>query len=406
MSQGSDHHLDFHAYHSALPELLASGRGPLAARAAEDLGSIGIRLTDGDLSYTYTPIDGGIEIQPGIETATTAVEMEHRYWEGLVRDLESAPGLLYGGFVKGLRGDLMDFVRWEPSLRAIYLGRAIYDPDRLDLRGLRGEPLDPSQSFTLADDDSEMAHFLHTAGYVLIRGVFSDREVSEMYTEAQILREAAVDGDGQSWWGKSEDGRRLLCRVINAGTRKRLADLYDDARIVRLSQLPREKLVVKDRHGSNGVTVLWKQPGVVEGLGDLPWHRDCGMGGHSVMCPAINCSLYLGPANPDAGDLRFLPGSWETSVRFADGDDEKAPRGISIDSRPGDVSLHYGDVFHAAPPPLSATGPFRTSVLIGWGKPEVEHHRGAGHYNDALFQKGGSDIPDIREMARRGTEEH
>ncbi|MFP8882062.1 MAG: phytanoyl-CoA dioxygenase family protein [Myxococcota bacterium] len=404
MSRNSDR-VDFHEYHGALPDLLASGRGEIAARGARDLGSIGIRLADADGAYTYTPTEAGIEISAGVETATTAVEMECRYWEGLVHDLESAPGLLYGGFVKGLRGDLMNFVRWEPSLRAIYRGRVIYDPDRLDLRGRSGEPLDPSQSFSLADDDAEMAHFLQTIGYVLIRGVFSDSEVKEMCAEARSLREAAVDGDGQSWWGKGDDGRNLLCRVINAGTRKRLADLYDDTRIVRLSQLPREQLVGKDRNGTNGVTILWKQPGVVEGLGDLPWHRDCGMGGHSVMCPAINCSIYLGPANPDAGDLRFLPGSWETSVGFADGEDENAPRGISIDARPGDVSLHYGDVFHAAPPPLSETGPFRTSVLIGWGKPGAEHHRGAAHYNDALFQDGGADVPDVREMARRRSEE-
>ena len=187
--------LDFHDYHKDLPQLLLSRRGAIAAGGARELGSIGIKLTDADGAYTYTPIDSGIDVSAGVETATTVVEMEHRYWEGLVRDLESAPGLLYGGFVKNVRGDMMDFVRWEPSLRAIYRGRDIYDPDRLDLRGAGGEPLDPCQSFTLADDDADTAHFLHTVGYVLIRDVFSAREVTEMSDEAQILRESAVDGD-------------------------------------------------------------------------------------------------------------------------------------------------------------------------------------------------------------------
>ena len=123
--------------------------------------------------------------------------------------------------------------------------------------------------------------------------------------------------------------------MIHAGARERLRRLYEDERICRLATLPDEALVARGAGKVNGATVLWKQPGVAEGLGDLPWHRDCGMGGHAVMCPAVNCSIHLGPANPDAGDLRFLPASWQTSVRFADGDDEHAPRGISIDARPG-----------------------------------------------------------------------
>jgi hypothetical protein len=122
------------------------------------------------------------------------------------------------------------------------------------------------------------------------------------------------------------------------------------------------------------------------------------MGGHSVMCPAVNCSVFLGPATPEAGDLRFLPGSWQASVAFADGDDSSAARGISLNANPGDVSLHYGDVVHAAPPPESTTGPFRASVLLGWGQPGGEHHRGEVHYNDALFQDGNT-VPNLREKA-------
>ena len=59
----------------------------------------------------------------------------------------------------------------------------------------------------------------------------------------------------------------------------------------------------------NGVAVIWKRPGVSEGLGDLPWHRDCGLGGHAVQCPCMVSSIYLRPANAATGDLRFLPGS-------------------------------------------------------------------------------------------------
>ncbi len=122
-----------------------------------------------------------------------------------------------------------------------------------------------------------------------------------------------------------------------------------------------------------------------------------------MKCPAVNCSIYLGPANPASGDLRFLPGSWKYSVGFADGDDEGASRGISIAAEPGDVSLHYGDVVHSAPPPTGKRGPYRTSVLIGFERKGSAHHRGENHYNDALFQGEGGEIPDMRTVAKRSS---
>jgi len=396
--------LDFHDFHrTELPQALGAGRGALAAPAAAPLGPLAFRVKDGD-AYTYIPEREQIRIESGDAAAKTVVELDHALWEGLVHDLESAPGLLYGGFAKGLRGDMMDFVRWEPALRAMYQGRPVYQPDAVDLRGRDGTALDPEASFSLDDNDELLADFLRVMGYVRVRNVFSRDEVEALIEDAEVLRAAAVPDDQKSWWGRDEAGEQVLVRVIQAGTRKRLNELYDDPRIQRLGALPDETLVPKNVGSINGATVLWKQFGVVEGLGDLPWHRDCGMGGHAVICPSINCSIHLGPASAESGDLRFLPGSWRSSVGFADGDDASVAHGVSCAAQPGDVTLHYGDVVHAAPPPTSRSGPYRASILIGFGRPNARHHRGETHYNDALFQSG-SEVPDMRTMAQRaGTE--
>jgi len=396
--------IDFHDFHQReLPAALIAGRGSLAAVGARRLGPLAIRVRDRGDAYTYscTPSGDEIRISKGDADADTVIEVEQKLWEGLVHDIESAPSLIYGGKARSLRGDPMEFVLWEPALRAMYTGRPIYDPAAPLPAGLDGKPLDPQQSFTLDDDDAQIAHYLKQLGYVLIRGVFTRDEVAAMKADSDALRGAARPDDQQSWWGKRKGGDPILVRVLNAHTKPRLAALHDDPRIVRLSKLPAEKLESKTKGSTNSVTVLWKQPGVHEGLGDLPWHRDCGMGGHALMCPTVNCSIYLGPATPAGGDLRFLPGSWQSSVPFADGNDSNAPRGISIDARAGDVSLHYGDVVHAAPPPESESGPFRASILIGWGKPGFKPHSGRDHYNDALFQGDGNAVPDMREMARR-----
>jgi len=394
--------IDFVGFHEReLPARLERGHAAVALAGPRPPGALAFRIAETGESFTYVFEESGPVALPGEAGASAVVELAQREWEGLVYDVESAPGLLYGGLVKGGRGDMMDFVRWEPTLRALYLGRPIYDPEMLDLRDRHGRPLDPTRAFSLDDDDEEMADFLATAGYVLIRSVFSAQEVAAMSEDAESLRSAAVEGDEKSWWAEREDGRSVVCRVIDSSDRPHLRSLHADPRIRRLGTLPRETLVPGGEAQMKGATVLWKQPGMVSGLADLPWHRDCGMGGHAVKCPSVNCSIYLGPANPEAGDLRFLPGSASCSVGFADGDDEGAPRGISIASEPGDVSLHYGDVVHAAPAPAGASGPFRTSVLIGWEPPGAAHHRGGDHYNDALFQGEDKDVPDMRTMAKR-----
>jgi hypothetical protein len=35
---------------------------------------------------------------------------------------------------------------------------------------------------------------------------------------------------------------------------------------------------------------------VATGLSDLPWHRDCGLGGHPVTCPTLNVGIQLDAA--------------------------------------------------------------------------------------------------------------
>ena len=151
----------------------------------------------------------------------------------------------------------------------------------------------------------------------------------------------------------------------------------------------------------HGVTLLWKQPGVLEGLGDLPWHRDCGLGGHASMCPTAVVSVFLGPNTPEAGELRFLPGSWQMSFPHQNADSPLAPRGVAPPARAGDVTIHYGDVLHVAPPPTGASGPFRSCILLGYTRAGGGHHEGGRHYNDVLLGDESGQIADMRKIASR-----
>ena len=383
--------LDFRTFHEReLPERMTDGRGGAAARAAARFGALAFRLPDGS-AYTYAPRDGEVRIEAGESEAATVIELAAESWEGLVHDYESAPGLLYSSRLRCLRGDPMKLVLWEPALRALYTGRPIYEPASIDLRDRRGAPLDCTRTFVHGDDAEEMSHFLRTAGYVLVRGVFAADEISGFLREARELASEARPGDKLSWWSKDAGGREVLCRVTRAAAKPRLATLPADPRVLALAALARTPLVHRDGEG-NGVTVIFKNPGIREGLSDLPWHRDCGMGGHSLMCPVLIVSTYLTPATPETGELRFLPGSWERACGFIEATDPAAPRGVSFRAEPGDVSVHFGDVMHAAPPPTRA-GVMRTTLYLTYVPRRAFQLVGPGEaYNDVLLADGSGRV--------------
>ncbi len=391
--------LDFHAFHTGeLPERLAAGNGALAAGAAAPLGSLAFRLADGS-AYTYRPEPGGIAVVAGDESADTVLEIGAQEWEGLVHDYESAPGLLYGGRVRCLRGKAMSFVLWEPALRAMFTGRPVFDPDGA-LSDLHGGRLDTTRTFTLDSDREEMAHFLRTAGFLCVRRVFAPDEVKGFLEDAHALRREAVKGDKLSWWAKSPAGEEICCRVTRAADGPHLVTLGSDPRIRGLADLADEPLVPRDGEG-NGVTVIYKIPGIEEGLSNLPWHRDCGMGGHSIMCPVLIASVFLTPASPETGELRFLPGSWRSTSGFREATDPAAPSGVGFAAEPGDVTLHYGDVMHAAPPPARLDlDVYRISATTGFARAAARVHRGRS-YNEVLHQRDDGQIEHLSKVADR-----
>jgi ectoine hydroxylase-related dioxygenase (phytanoyl-CoA dioxygenase family) len=296
----------------------------------------------------------------------------------------------------------MGLVEWEPSLRAMYTGRPIYDPSELELPGLEGAPLDPERTFTTDDSHEEMAHFLRTAGYLLVRNVFRADEIEAFLAEADELRGEAQKGDQLSWWGKNASGDEILCRVTRAGSKARLHSIPNDSRLLDLVALADEPLAHRARGSEEGVTVIFKNPDMTEGLSDIPWHRDCGMGGHAVMCPVLIASVFLTPATPETGELKMLPGSWKTACPYIDPSHEKAPRGARFDARPGDVSLHYGDVMHAAPPPTrSDLEQYRISAVTAYARPGVRNHRGDKSYNQVLHGREDGQIEHLSKVADR-----
>ena len=106
---------------------------------------------------------------------------------------------------------------------------------------------------------------------------------------------SARPDDRRSWW-TSVDGGDVCNRVNYLNDRSpRIAALGSDPRFVRIAALGGPHLrEAQDR--LDGDSVVIKVPGASDGLADLPWHRDCGMGGHPVKCPMLNVGIQLDPA--------------------------------------------------------------------------------------------------------------
>ncbi len=353
--------LDFDDYHRrVLPARCASEAGRAAARDVEGAWPIAFRLTDGR-AYHFAPGAGTIVVGAGGD-APTVVELDPEAWSDFVHELHTAAGLLYGGRVRFVRGDPAGLERWEPALRALLSARPIFDPEHCDFRDRAGASLDLHRRFTLDDDADELRHFLDQTGYLVVRRVFTRGEVARLAAVVERAQATARPGDGRSWWAKEVGGRSVLCRLIYLGLAlPEIAALNDDPRLRRLAALAGEPLrPVTDR--CDGHSLVIKNPAVVEGLSDLPWHRDCGLGGHPITCPAMNLGVQLDAATAASGRLLFLAGSWRASCHRRDLERPDLPV-VAVDTEPGDCTVHLGDVLHAAPPP-TGSGPGRRALYV------------------------------------------
>jgi hypothetical protein len=244
-----------------------------------------------------------------------------------------------------------------------------------------------------------MAAFLDRMGFLHVRAVFGPDEIGALSDEVERLRAAATPDDRRSWWATGADGGEVCCRLTFMGERSTtLAGLADDRRLQGLADLTGLDLRPAPSR-NDGISVVIKNPGVSAGLSDLPWHRDCGLGGHALLCPGLNMGIQLDRADAANGQLWFLPGSHRHGGPLGDPSADGYPT-VAIDTEPGDVTVHFGHVLHAAPPP-SAADAGRRVVYVGFSKPELFAAIPEGKaYNDVIYADGDGHIRNVAEQSQ------
>jgi ectoine hydroxylase-related dioxygenase (phytanoyl-CoA dioxygenase family) len=393
MSSGGN---DFDTFHRVrLPaEVGARDGGAAAARDVGDGRTLAFQLDDGR-AYTYRATRDGVLVEPGADGAAAVAELDAAAFDDLVNERWTIFGLLYPGRMRVTRGSFDDVASWEAALTNLWFGRPIYEGAGGDV-----DALDLDRSFRLGeDDDAEIAHFLRTAGFLVLRGVYTADEIAHLDAEVRRLQAVATPSDNRSWWATNAEGDEVCCRLTYTNERSSfLATLHEDPRLRRIASWHDGPLrSAPDR--LDGHSVVIKNSDVVQGLSDLPWHRDCGMGGHPTLCPSVGIGIQLDRADADNGQIWYLAGSHRHTNRIAAVDRHPEWPVVRVEAEPGDVTVHYAHVLHVAPPPTGADAHRRTLYVTFSNLAVFDVVPPGKGYNDVVFSQGDGRVRAPAELA-------
>lgn len=263
----------------------------------------------------------------------------------LVQDWKTTMGLAMNSRVKMIQGEFADWVGWEPVFRALLDGRPVHEAGAIDFKKADGSALDLSRSFDLDDDRDEIAHFLCEAGFLHVRNVFTEEEMAAVSADLDAALARAEPDDGASWWAGDSTGANQPVRVLFFHEQSEtLRTLLRDDRLQWLS-----KLTGDDHRGAKmGAEGLIKPLDIQTGLSDLPWHKDCGQGGHSYYCNGLSAGISVTGADGRSGALGVVPGSHRANVETAGKDASLDMDAIKLETHTGDVTVHCSDTLHRA----------------------------------------------------------
>ncbi len=262
-------------------------------------------------------------------------------------------------------GTLPDLLDWSLILRAVIDERPVVMPSSIGFDGL-----DLTRSFRIDDDPDEIRHFLETAGFLHLDGVFGEDEMGQISADMDAASPNYSPDDGQSWWATVDGGVNTLVRMQGfdrySPTTATLLDA--DPRLAFLGSLPADGHV-QGKMRNNRVEALFKPIGVVAGISDVPWHKDCSLGRHSYECCSLTVGISVTGADAASGQLRVVAGShratvWPAFVRDGTGLPE-----IELPTRTGDVTVHLSCTNHMAQPPVTRE---RRVLYTGFGLPHAD----------------------------------
>ncbi|HEY1444667.1 MAG TPA: phytanoyl-CoA dioxygenase family protein [Acidimicrobiales bacterium] len=334
----------------ALPDLAAE-RSALAVPGALELGVRPLTVETAAGSWTLS-IDGE-RVRVGAGGGGPArVRLDEDEVTDIVHDRRTPMTLLAAGTLDMPEGELNDFLDWWVVLRSLLDARAVHTAGDVTFIDRDGGELDLRRSFSVDDDPADLAYYLGEAGYLHLTEVFTPAEMAQVSADIDAALPRYHDGDGRSWWATTADGEQRAVRLQrfqeeSAAT----AALLEDDRLQRLATLTGDDHVPREQ-GGNKIEALVKPIGVVKGISDLPWHKDCSLGRHSSRCCSLTVGISVTGADERSGQLGVVAGSHRALVQPAFFRDAWALPAVPLPTSTGDVTVHCSCTLHMSHAPV------------------------------------------------------
>jgi hypothetical protein len=299
-------------------------------------------------------VDGVVRVTEGRDDdATATLRTTRTQLDDLVNDQVTVVGMQTNGTLDQPEGRFDALLDWWLLLRGALDGRAPYTRGSIDLVDADGAPLALDRSFAVDAPLDEMGDFLQRAGYLHITGVFSEGEMDAVSRDMDAAAPMYSRGDGRSWWARNRAGDDLLVRMqyfdqVSPAVER----LVGDDRLQRLADLTGDGHRFGTSEG-NRIEALFKPFDVVEGISDLPWHKDCALGRHSYDCSSTTVGISVSGADAVSGQLRVVAGSHRALVRPSEHREDRSDLPVvPLPTLTGDITVHLSCTLHQSVPPV------------------------------------------------------
>ncbi|HUE07422.1 MAG TPA: phytanoyl-CoA dioxygenase family protein [Acidimicrobiales bacterium] len=339
-------------FEGRLPDLAAE-RSALAVPGARELGVRPLTVETAAGSWTLS-IDGEtVRVDAGGSGGATAtVRLDESEVTDIVHDRRTPMTFLAAGTLDMPEGELSDFLDWWVVLRSLLDDRAVHRAGDVTFNDRDGGDLDLQRSFSVDDDPAELAYYLGEAGYLHLTEVFTPAEMAQVSADMDAALPRYHDGDGRSWWATTAGGEQRAVRLQHFQEESAAtAALLEDDRLLRLATLTGDGHVPRQQ-GGNKIEALVKPIGVVKGISDLPWHKDCSLGRHSSRCCSMTVGISVTGADERSGQLGVVAGSHRALVQPAFFRDSWGLPAVPLPTRTGDVTVHCSCTLHMSQAPV------------------------------------------------------
>jgi hypothetical protein len=345
-------------FEEELPALIAA-HADLAIPGARELDCEPFGIVTPSGSWTLAIERDTISLRAGDDGAAS-VHLSDEDVADVVNDLKTPMTFLTGGTLRTDRGNLGDFLDWWVVLRSLIDGRAVHTRGAVTF-----DDIDLTRAFTPDDRDEDIVEFLSVAGFLRLRGWFDSALMDEISADMDRALPSYTRGDGRSWWAKTANGEDRCVRMqYFPDQSSATTDLLGSERFLRVGRLLEGDY--QSRTVGNCAEALVKPIGVVEGISDVPWHKDCSLGMHSYRCCGLTTGISITGADARSGQLRVVAGSHRALVQPAfvrSGSDLPI---IDLPTETGDTTVHCSCTLHMAQPPVERE---RRVMYTGFGLP-------------------------------------